>query len=65
MWVKEGDSNSKFFYKVANVRHNMKDRKTLENKGGAILGKIDSISAEILQFFKKLYASPPLENLGG
>ena len=40
MWVKEGDSNSKFFYKVANGRRNMKDRKTLENKGGAILGKL-------------------------
>ncbi|RVW56444.1 hypothetical protein CK203_072542 [Vitis vinifera] len=43
---------------VANVRHNMKDRKTLENKGGAILGKIDSISAEILQFLRSYMRVP-------
>ena len=62
LWVKKGDCNSKFFHRVANGRHNKKCIKALENEKVAILDNIDNISAKILNFFGKLYASPPGES---
>ena len=47
---------------MANGRHNKKCIKALENEKVAILDNIDNISAKILNFFGKLYASPPGES---
>ena len=57
-WVKEGDCNSKFFYKVANDRRNKKFIKFLENERGLVLDNSESITVEILLYFEKLYSSP-------
>ncbi|KAJ9685133.1 hypothetical protein PVL29_017245 [Vitis rotundifolia] len=61
-WVKEGDCNSKFFYKVANGRRNRKFIKVLENERGLVLDNSESIKEEILRYFEKLYVSPSGES---
>ena len=58
-WVKDGDCNSKLFHKVANRRRNRNFIKFLENKRGLVLDNSESITEEILLYFKKLYSSPP------
>ena len=60
-WVKDGDCNSKLFHKVANRRRNRNFIKFLENKRGLVLDNSESITEEILLYFKKLYSSPPGE----
>ncbi|RVW36770.1 Transposon TX1 uncharacterized 149 kDa protein [Vitis vinifera] len=61
-WVKEGDCNSKLFHKVANGRHNKNFIKLLENERGLVLDSSESITEEILLYFKKLYSCPPRES---
>ncbi|WKA03651.1 hypothetical protein VitviT2T_021750 [Vitis vinifera] len=61
-WVKDGDCNSKLFHKVANGRRNMNFIKFLENESGLVLDNFDSITKEILHYFKKLYLSHPGES---
>ncbi|RVW62473.1 putative mitochondrial protein [Vitis vinifera] len=61
-WVKEGDCNSKLFHKVANGRRNKNFIKLLENERGLVLDSSESITEEILLYFKKLYSSPPGES---
>ncbi|KAJ9697646.1 hypothetical protein PVL29_006989 [Vitis rotundifolia] len=61
-WVKDGDCNSKLFHKVANGRRNRNFIKFLENERGLVLDKPESITEEILLYFKKLYSSPPGES---
>ncbi|RVW26228.1 Transposon TX1 uncharacterized 149 kDa protein [Vitis vinifera] len=57
-WVKDGDCNSKLFHKVANGRRNRNFIKFLENERGLVLDNSESITEEILLYFKKLYLSP-------
>ena len=57
-WVKDGDYNSKFFHKVANGKRNRNFIKFLENERGLMLDNSESITKEILLYFKKLYSSP-------
>ena len=57
-WVKDGDCNSKLFHKVANGRQNRNFIKFLENERGLVLDNSESITEEILLYFKKLYLSP-------
>ena len=57
-WVKEGDCNSKLFHKVANGRRNKNFIKVLENERGLVLDSSESITEEILLYFKKLYSCP-------
>ncbi|RVW91061.1 Transposon TX1 uncharacterized 149 kDa protein [Vitis vinifera] len=57
-WVKDGDCNSKLFHKVANGRQNRNFIKFLENERGLVLDNSESITEEILLYFKKLYSSP-------
>ena len=61
-WVKDGDCNSKLFHKVANGRRNRNFIKFLENERGLVLENSESITEEILLYFKKLYSSPPGES---
>ncbi|KAL6332066.1 hypothetical protein AAG906_020745 [Vitis piasezkii] len=61
-WVKDGDCNSKLFHKVANGIRNMNFIKFLENERGLVLDNSESITEEILLYFKKLYSSPPSES---
>ena len=61
-WVKDGDCNSKLFHKVANGRRNRNFIKFLENERGLVLDNSESITDEILLYFKKLYSSPPRES---
>ena len=61
-WVKDEDCNSKFFHKVANGRRNKNFIKFLENERGLVLDNSESITEEILLYFKKLYLSPPGES---
>ncbi|RVW54237.1 putative ribonuclease H protein [Vitis vinifera] len=61
-WVKEGDCNSKLFHKVANGRRNKNFIKILENERGLVLDSSESITEEILLYFKKLYSCPPRES---
>ncbi|RVX21544.1 putative ribonuclease H protein [Vitis vinifera] len=61
-WVKEGDCNSKLFHKVANGRRNKNFIKLLENERGLVLDSSESITEEILLYFKKLYSCPPRES---
>ena len=61
-WVKDGDCNSKLFHKVANGRRNRNFIKFLENERGLVLDNSESITEEILLYFKKLYSSPPGES---
>ena len=56
-----GDCNSKLFHKVANRRRNRNFIKFLENERGLVLDNSESITEEILLYFKKLYLSPPGE----
>ncbi|RVW90756.1 Transposon TX1 uncharacterized 149 kDa protein [Vitis vinifera] len=63
-WVKEGDCNSKFYYKVANGRRNRKYIKELENERGLVLKNAESITEEILHYFEKLYTNPTGESWG-
>ncbi|KAJ9701108.1 hypothetical protein PVL29_006452 [Vitis rotundifolia] len=63
-WVKDGDCNSKLFHKVANGRQNRNFIKSLENERGLVLDNSESITEEILQYFKKLYSNPPGESWG-
>ena len=53
-WVKDGDCNSKLFHKVANGRRNRNFIKLLENESGLVLDNSESITEEILLYFKKL-----------
>ena len=62
-WVKDGDYNSKFFHKVANGRRNRNFIKYLENERGLMLDNSESITEEILLYFKKPYSSSPGEFL--
>ena len=57
-WVKDGDCNSKLFHKVANGRRNRNFIKFLENERGLVLNNSESITEEILLYFKKPYSSP-------
>ena len=61
-WVKEGDCNSKLFHKVANGSRNKNFIKILENERGLVLDSSESITEEILLYFKKLYSCPPWES---
>ncbi|KAJ9675680.1 hypothetical protein PVL29_024549 [Vitis rotundifolia] len=61
-WVKYEDCNSKFFHKVTNSRQNRNFIKFLENERGLVLDNSESITEEILLYFKKLYSSPPGES---
>ncbi|RVW33139.1 putative ribonuclease H protein [Vitis vinifera] len=58
----DGDCNSKLFHKVANGRRNRNFIKFLENERGLVLDNSESITEEILLYFKKLYSSPPGES---
>lgn len=49
---KEGNSNSKCFHRVANIRKNMKFIKSLVNEKG-----------EIKRLFEKLNSKPPRDSL--
>ncbi|RVW68262.1 hypothetical protein CK203_063575 [Vitis vinifera] len=60
-WVKDGDCNSKLFHKVANGIRNMNFIKFLENERGLVLDNSESITEEILLYFKRLYSSPLLD----
>ena len=60
-WVKDEDCNSKLFHKVANWRRNRNFIKLLENESGLVLDNSESITKEILLYFKKLYLSLPGE----
>ena len=55
-WIKEGDSNSKFFHRVDNGRRK-KNIKFLVLEEGEALSNIDEISGEMLNFFGKLYTN--------
>ena len=55
-WIKEGDSNSKFFHRVDNGRRK-KNIKSLVLEEGEALSNIDEISGEMLNFFGKLYTN--------
>ena len=57
-WIKEGDSNSKFFHRVANGRRKKKFIKSLVTEDGENLSGSDDISEEILKFFRRLYTKP-------
>ncbi|RVW99583.1 Transposon TX1 uncharacterized 149 kDa protein [Vitis vinifera] len=61
-WVKDGDCNSKLFHKMTNGRRNRNFIKFLENERGLVLDNSESITEEILLYFKKLYSSPPGES---
>ncbi|RVX15151.1 Transposon TX1 uncharacterized 149 kDa protein [Vitis vinifera] len=61
-WVKDGDCNSKLFHKMANERRNKNFIKFLENERGLVLDNSESITDEILLYFKKLYSSPLRES---
>ena len=61
-WVKDGDCNSKFFYKVVNGRRNRKYIKVLGNERGLMLNNSESIKEEILMYFEKLYSGPSGES---
>ncbi|RVW51835.1 putative ribonuclease H protein [Vitis vinifera] len=50
------------FHKVANGRRNRNFIKFLENESGLVLDNSESITEEILLYFKKLYSSPPGES---
>ncbi|KAJ9705647.1 hypothetical protein PVL29_003625 [Vitis rotundifolia] len=63
-WVKDGNCNSKLFHKVANGRRNRNFIKLLENERGLVLDKPESITEEILLYFKKLYSNPHGESWG-
>ncbi|RVW73610.1 hypothetical protein CK203_056966 [Vitis vinifera] len=52
----------KLFHKVANGRRNKNFIKFLENERGLVLDNSESITEEILLYFKKLYSSPPGES---
>ena len=57
-WIKEGDSNSKFFHRVANGWRKKKLIKSLVTEDGENLSGSDDISKEILKFFRRLYTKP-------
>ena len=54
-WIKEWDSNSKFFHRVANGRRKKKFIKSWVTKDGENLSGSDDISEEILKYFRRLY----------
>ena len=47
---------------MANGRRNRKFIKFLENERGLVLNNFESITEEILLYFKKFYSSPPRES---
>ena len=47
---------------MANGRRNRNLIKFLENESGLVLDNSESITEEILLYFKKLYSSPPGES---
>ena len=55
-WIKEGDSNFKFFHRVANGRRKRKFINSLMSEEGENLRSSDDISEEIMNFFGKLYS---------
>ena len=57
-WIKEGDSNSKFFQRLANRRRKKKIIKSLMTEEGESISNIDDIFVEVLNFFRKLYTNP-------
>ena len=57
-WIKDGDSNSKFFHRVENGRRKKKFIKFLVTKDGENLSGSDDISEEILKYFRRLYTKP-------
>ena len=63
-WIKEGDSNSKFFHRVANGRRKKKFINSLVSEEGETPSGSDVISEEILNFFGRLSLNPK-ETLGG
>lgn len=53
-WAKEGDTNSKLFFKVVNGRRNKNFIKEIECEDGRVLRREDSIVEKITGFLKNL-----------
>lgn len=57
-WIQKWNCNSKFFHRMANRSRSRKIIKSLEKQEEAALNNLESISKEIVRFFKKLYVRP-------
>ncbi|KAL9675962.1 hypothetical protein QQ045_004171 [Rhodiola kirilowii] len=55
-WLKEGDSNSKYFYSFLKGRRNMNNISLVKGADGIIYTEPHSIKAEFVNFFKSILA---------
>ena len=54
LWIKEGDNNTKFFYKMANSRRRFNHLSFLE-VDGVIYEEESEMAAQVVNFYKNLY----------
>ncbi|KAK4594003.1 hypothetical protein RGQ29_017898 [Quercus rubra] len=54
LWIKEGDNNTKFFYKMANSRKRFNHLSFLE-VDGVIYEEESKVAAQVVNFYKNLY----------
>ncbi|VVA25489.1 Hypothetical predicted protein, partial [Prunus dulcis] len=56
-WARDGDSNTKFFHRIASGRRKRNFIQKLEVAGGGVVVSEGEIELEIINFFKNLYSS--------
>lgn len=56
VWAREGDSNTRFFHKLANGRRKRNCIENLELEGGVITKDQEVIEQELINFFINLYS---------
>lgn len=56
VWIQSGDKNPKFFQNFANHRRISNSIWDLEDQNGNLLSDYDSISSNVISYFKKIFA---------
>jgi hypothetical protein len=62
-WLKSGDSNSKFFHKVASFNRYKKSIWSIKNAGEEVIRGQEALKEEAVSYFKQLYKAPNSHNL--
>jgi hypothetical protein len=62
-WLKSGDSNTKYFHKVASYNRLRKSIWSIMNTGGEVIRGQEAIKTEAVVYFKRLFSAQNSHNL--